>query len=93
MTFERINQGNRAGQWRAVPAAERRVCLKRASGYVFEQDKRGDYTVAVYDPLASVISYLRDESYFAFHTSSQIDLVRTWGLKDAIDLCNGIANR
>jgi hypothetical protein len=92
MTFERINQGNRAGQWRAVLAAERRVCLKRESGYVFEQDKQGYYIVAVYDPMASVISYLRDERWETAHQAT-MDTVRLGALVDAIELCNGIANR
>ena len=72
--------------------AERRACRKRQSGYVFEQNKQGYYTVAVYDPLASVISYLRDEKYVAGH-NCDVDIVRIYALLDAIELCNEIANQ
>jgi hypothetical protein len=70
---------------------ERNVCRKRKPFHVFEQDSQGYYTIETFDPLASVISYLRDERYRNSH-SSNVDLIRVYSLIDAIDLCNAIAN-
>jgi hypothetical protein len=70
---------------------ERNCCYKRQPLHVFEQDKQGYYTVQVYDPIASVISYLRDQRWSAVH-SIHNESERIQSLLDAIGICNAIAN-
>jgi hypothetical protein len=65
---------------------ERNCCFKRQPLHVFEQDKQGYYTVQVFDPIASVISYLRNERWNEAHGRN--DAERIYGLLDAITICN-----
>jgi hypothetical protein len=64
----------------------RNCCYKRQPLHVFEQDSKGYYTVQVYDPIASVISYLRDQRWTAAHSYYNED-ERIQSLLAAIDLC------
>ena len=49
-------------------------------------NSQGYYTVQVYDPIASVISYLRDQRWTAAHSYYNED-ERIQSLLAAIDLC------
>lgn len=62
---------------------------KRKSLHVFEPDRNGYYTVQVYDPIGSVISYLRNERWNESHSYNEAE--RVYGLRDAIEICNEVA--
>jgi hypothetical protein len=74
-----------------VKAGRSKAAKARKSLHVFEQDRQGYYTVQVCDPLASVISYLRDERWHEAHGRN--DSERIQGLLSAIDICNDLAAR
>jgi hypothetical protein len=75
---------------RMTPSRERNCCYRRKPLHVFEPDRQGYYTVEVYDPIGSVISYLRNERWNEAHGRNEAE--RIYGLLTAIDVCNSVAN-
>lgn len=71
---------------------ERNACRKRKPGYVFEQDRQGYYTVETFDPLGSVISYLRNRQWEARHQIHTCDAELLQSLLDAEAICVKVYN-
>ena len=58
--------------------------------HLFERDSRGEYTIQSYDPIGSVIAYLRNERWNESRGRNEAE--RIYALRDAIELANNASN-